>query len=161
MNIKQIMQNKRSGFYVGAAGALLALVTLFIYLAMNSMYFTGWVVAGLIAGIVVFALAALFRLRFLYILSYACYMFAFYHFLVLEVEFRMDILRHRLYRLHRRHHRRFVHEAGKDGGLSPRTIRQARQTPGLFLFLYIKLVSFSIFSIYKYITERRRCGQQE
>lgn len=92
MNIKQIMQNKRSGFYVGAAGALLALVTLFIYLAMNSMYFTGWVVAGLIAGIVVFALAALFRLRFLYILSYACYMFAFYHFLVLEVEFRMDIL---------------------------------------------------------------------
>ena len=59
---------------------------------MNSMYFTGWVVAGLIAGIVVFALAALFRLRFLYILSYACYMFAFYHFLVLEVEFRMDIL---------------------------------------------------------------------
>ena len=92
MNIKQIMQNQRSGFYVGAAGALLALVTLFIYLAMNSMYFTGWVVAGLIAGIVVFALAALFRLRFLYILSYACYMFAFYHFLVLEVEFRMDIL---------------------------------------------------------------------
>lgn len=46
MNIKQIMQNKRSGFYVGAAGALLALVTLFIYLAMNSMYFTGWVVPG-------------------------------------------------------------------------------------------------------------------
>lgn len=92
MNIKTIMQNKRPGFYVGAAGALLALVTLFIYISMNSMYFSGWVVAGLVVGIVVFILAALFRLRFLYILSYAGYMFALYHFLVLEVEYRMDVL---------------------------------------------------------------------
>lgn len=92
MNIKTIIQNKRPGFYVGAAGALLALVTLFIYISMNSMYFSGWVVAGLVVGIVVFILAALFRLRFLYILSYAGYMFALYHFLVLEVEYRMDVL---------------------------------------------------------------------
>lgn len=92
MNIKQIMQNKCPGFYVGAAGALLALVTLFIYIGMNSMYFTGWVVAGLIVGIVAFAVAALLRLRFLYILSYGGYLFALYHFLVLEVEYRMDIL---------------------------------------------------------------------
>ncbi len=92
MNIKAIMQNKRPGFYVGAAGALLALVTLFIYLSMNSMYFTGWVVAGLSVGIVAFIFAALFRLRFLYILSYASYMFALYRFLILEVEYRMDVL---------------------------------------------------------------------
>lgn len=92
MNIKQIIQNKRPGFYIGAAGALLALVTLFIYIAMDSMFFTPLVVLGLIGGIVFFLLAAFFRVRAGYMLSCACYMFAMYHFLVLEVEYRMDVL---------------------------------------------------------------------
>lgn len=92
INLKETFSNKRSGFYVGAAGALLALVSMFIYIGMNSRYFTGWVIAGLILGIAVFAVAAIFRLRVLYVLSYACYMFAFYHFLTQEVELRMDTI---------------------------------------------------------------------
>ncbi|MBO4989178.1 MAG: hypothetical protein J6D37_02480 [Clostridia bacterium] len=91
-NFKDVLQNKRSGFYVGAAGALLALVTMFIYISMNSKFFSGLVVLGLILGIVAFAVAGLFNLNFLYVLSYASYMFAFYHFMVLEVEQRMDVL---------------------------------------------------------------------
>ncbi len=92
INIKQFFADKRPGFYVGVAGALLALIALFIYIGMNSAYFTGWVVAGLILGIVAFVLSAIFRLRILHVLSYACYMFAFYHFFVQEVELRMDTI---------------------------------------------------------------------
>ena len=91
-NMKETLVNKRSGFYVGAAGALLALVALFLYLNMNSAYFTGLIIAGLVLGIVVFAIAALSRMRILYVLSYAGYMFAFYHFLTLEIELRMDTI---------------------------------------------------------------------
>ncbi len=92
MNIKQTMQNKTAGFYVGVAGALLALISLFLYVGMNSANFTGWVVAGLIVGIVAFVVAALFRLRILYVLSYACYLVAFYFFFTQEVELRMDTI---------------------------------------------------------------------
>ena len=92
MNIKQTMQNKAAGFYVGVAGALLALISLFLYVGMNSANFTGWVVAGLIVGIVAFVVAALFRLRILYVLSYACYLVAFYFFFTQEVELRMDTI---------------------------------------------------------------------
>ena len=92
MNIKQTMQNKTAGFYVGVAGALLALISLFLYVGMNSANFTGWVVAGLIVGIVAFVVAALFRLRILYVLSYACYLVAFYFFVTQEVELRMDTI---------------------------------------------------------------------
>lgn len=91
-NMKETLVNKRHGFYVGVAGALLALVGMFLYLNMKSAHFTGWVIAGLILGIVVFAVAAVSRIRILYVLSYACYMFAFYHFLTLEIELRMDTI---------------------------------------------------------------------
>lgn len=86
------MKKKGPGFYVGAVGALFAVVTVIIYFAMNSMFFTPWVVAGLIIGIAGFVLQHILNLKFLYVLSYGGYMFAFYHFLVLEVEYRMDTL---------------------------------------------------------------------
>ena len=91
-NLKETFVNKRPGFYVGVAGTLLALVTMFLYIGMNSNYFTGWVIAGLAFGIVMFAVAAVFRMRALYVLSYAGYLFAFYHFLTLEIELRMDTI---------------------------------------------------------------------
>lgn len=86
------LKNKTYGFYVGVASALLALVTLIIYCAMGSVFFSGWVVAGLVVGIVAFIAAALLRIDQLYILSYVCYMFALYHFCVLEIELRMDMI---------------------------------------------------------------------
>lgn len=92
MDLKETFSNKSYGFYVGVAGALLALVTMFIYIGMNSRSFTDWVIAGLLFGVVVFAVGAIFRLRVLNVLSYACYMFAFYHFFIQEVELRMDTI---------------------------------------------------------------------
>lgn len=92
MNVKEIISKKSSGFYVGAVSAVLALVTLFIYIGMDSMYFTGLVVAGLAVGIAAFVLSAIFSNRIMTFISYFAYMFALYHFLVLEINYRMDIL---------------------------------------------------------------------
>lgn len=92
MNVKEIISKKSSGFYVGAVSSVLALVTLFVYIGMNSMYFTGLVVAGLVVGIVAFVVAAVLRIKILNFVSYFSYMFALYHFLVLEINYRMDIL---------------------------------------------------------------------
>lgn len=92
MKENQFWSNKGSGFYVGLAGALLALITLFVYIGMNSDYFTWLVVLGLVAGIAAFLVAEVLRQPIGIVLSYVCYLFAFYHFLVLEVEFRMDTI---------------------------------------------------------------------
>lgn len=92
MNIKETIWNKASGFYVGVVGAAFALVTLFVYIAMDSMYFTWLVALGLMLGIVVFGVSALLKFRIGIVISYLCYMFALYHFLVLEVDYRMDVL---------------------------------------------------------------------
>lgn len=92
MNIKEMLQKKDKGFYVGLAGVVLALITLIIYLAMDSMYFTPLVVVGLLVGIAVFFVGAFLNNAFVTAISYVCYLFALYHFLVLEVNYRMDIL---------------------------------------------------------------------
>lgn len=92
MNIKQNISNKSIGFFVGLTGAVLALVTLFVYIGMGSMYFSALVVLGLVLGILIFAVSELFNIRVVQILSYICYLFALYHFLVLEIDCRMDAL---------------------------------------------------------------------
>ncbi|MBO4989174.1 MAG: hypothetical protein J6D37_02460 [Clostridia bacterium] len=92
MNIKEMLQKKDKGFYVGLASVVLALITLIIYLAMDSMYFTPLVVVGLLVGIAVFFVGAFLNNTFVTAVSYVCYQFALYHFLVLEVNYRMDIL---------------------------------------------------------------------
>ncbi len=92
MNIGEIIRNKAPGFYVGAAGAVMALVTLFVYIGMGSMYFSALVVVGILAGIVIFGASALFNIRVGLVLSYVCYMFGLYHFLALEINYRMDSL---------------------------------------------------------------------
>ena len=92
MDIKGIIRNKAPGFYVGAAGAVTALIALFVYIGMGSMYFSALVVVGILVGIVVFALSALFNIRIGLVLSYVCYMFGLYHFLTLEINYRMDAL---------------------------------------------------------------------
>ena len=92
MNIKEIIGNKAPGFYVGAAGAVTALIALFVYIGMGSMYFSALVVVGIFAGIVIFAVSALFNVRIGLVLSYVCYMFGLYHFLALEINYRMDSL---------------------------------------------------------------------
>lgn len=92
MDIKGIIRNKAPGFYVGAAGAVTALIALFVYIGMGSMYFSALVVVGILVGIVVFALSALFNIRIGLVLSYVCYMFGLYHFLTLEINYRMDSL---------------------------------------------------------------------
>lgn len=91
-NMKEFFDHKAVGFYVGAVGCVLALVTLFVYIGMNSMYFTGWVVTGLVVGMLLFVAASLFRISLLNVVSYFAYMFALYQFLVLEIDYRMDIL---------------------------------------------------------------------
>lgn len=92
MNFKELISKKSSGFYVGAASAVLALVTLFVYIGMDSMYFTGFVVSGLAVGIAAFVASAVIGNKILNFVSYFSYMFALYHFLVLEIDYRMDIL---------------------------------------------------------------------
>lgn len=92
MNLKEIISKKSSGFYVGATSAALALVTLFVYIGMDSMYFTALVVSGLVVGIAAFVASAVIGNKILNFISYFSYMFALYHFLVLEIDYRMDIL---------------------------------------------------------------------
>ena len=70
----------------------MALITLFVYIGMGSMYFSALVVVGILAGIVVFGVSALFNIRIGLVLSYVCYMFGLYHFLALEINYRMDSL---------------------------------------------------------------------
>ena len=92
MNAKELIHNKTAGFYVGAASCVLALITLFIYIGMGSMFFSGLVVAGLLVGIAAFVAASVFNFRIGVIFSYVCYIFAMYHFMVLEIDYRMDVL---------------------------------------------------------------------
>lgn len=90
--IGEKIRNKAVGFYVGAAGAVMALVTMFVYIGMDSMFFTPLVILGLIFGILVFLASEWFDVRVGQVLSYVCYMFALYHFLVLEITYRMDAI---------------------------------------------------------------------
>jgi uncharacterized membrane protein YvlD (DUF360 family) len=90
INIKEKFLNKASGFYVGLASCVLALITMFIYIGMDSAYFNGWVITGFVLGIVLFFVAELFDITLLQIAGYIMYMVGLYHFLVLEITLRLD-----------------------------------------------------------------------
>lgn len=92
MNIKETLKNKTLGFYLGLAGAILALVSAFIYIGINSYSFTPWIVILLILGIVVFLAAQLFKIRPVNALSYILYLVAFGIFFRTEIENNMDTI---------------------------------------------------------------------
>lgn len=86
------LKTKTYGFYVGVASVVLGLLALFCYLGMGRSDFTGWVVAGLLVGVVAGIVTLVLNIDLIYVASYVCYVFAFYHFAVKEVELRMDDL---------------------------------------------------------------------
>lgn len=92
MNIKETFKNKTLGFYLGAAGAILALVSAFIYIGIKSYSFTPWIVILLILGIVAFLAAQLFKIRPVNAISYIFYLIAFGIFLRTEIENNMDTI---------------------------------------------------------------------
>lgn len=92
MNIKETFKNKTLGFYLGCIGAVLALISAFIYIGLKSYSFTAWIVVLLILGIVVYFVAQLFKIRLVNVAAYACYLVALGIFLRTEIENNMDTI---------------------------------------------------------------------
>jgi uncharacterized membrane protein YvlD (DUF360 family) len=90
--VKAFFNKKSVGFYVGLAAAVLALVTMFIYIGMQSRYFTGWVIVFILLGIVLFVASSILGSKIGLILAYFCYMAGLYMFVIPEVNLRLDTI---------------------------------------------------------------------
>jgi uncharacterized membrane protein YvlD (DUF360 family) len=90
--VKDFFSKKSVGFYLGLAGAVLALVTMFIYIGMGSRYFTGWVVVVILLGIALFVASSILGSKIGLILAYFCYMAGLYLFIIPEVNLRLDTI---------------------------------------------------------------------
>jgi len=92
MNIKETFKNKTLGFYLGAAGAVLALIASFMYIGMNSYSFTPMIVVLIILGILVFLAAQIFKIGPVNAVAYILYLVAFGIFFRTEIENNMDTI---------------------------------------------------------------------
>ncbi|GEM_PF-4066432 len=92
MNIKETLKNKTLGFYLGLAGAVLALIASFVYIGINSYSFTPWIIILNILGIVAFAAAQLFKVRPVNAVAYVLYLVSLGIFLRGEIDNNMDTI---------------------------------------------------------------------
>ncbi|MBR1812712.1 MAG: hypothetical protein IJ773_02690 [Lachnospiraceae bacterium] len=91
MSVGNITKNGSASF-VGLFSCLAAVAAVIVYAAMKSMYFTPVVVICLLLGVALYVFCAVADLKWGFLLPVFLYLVAFYHFLILEVEYRMDTI---------------------------------------------------------------------